>query len=344
MPVVEPSPVAPAKGRRSRRAILVVAGLVGVVATALAVATTFFDSAGDSRPTRGVVAYADYFRSFRVVDLPSGRSAAIELPADGYPEQPVVTDGSIVFLAAGAAWVTDPPGSEPRLLGPAAHVIAAETTGTVWLVRSGEMVVQLVDLSGDTVAPAVILPEVRRLVASLSDGLLLVQRTDGTLEVLDPATGGITFDGSEPADVAATQGSLVAWIAPCVKAGCPLHLTDVATGIDRVIAPPTGAPGWVRGGAISPDGKTLAAFVDAESPEADKQSVATLVLVDVETGRLTPVPGSEVPFGEPIVAAAWSPTSGWLFYSGVLDPMYAYRPGPAGAGGAGHPLRPTASP
>jgi hypothetical protein len=124
---------------------------------------------------------------------------------------------------------------------------------------------------------------------------------------------------------------MVAWSdrSPlCSTGACPLHVTDVGTGKDRLVAPPVGGAGYLRGGAFAPDGATLAAFV----PGASGGSSALLVLIDLTTGRVEgPIPGSEVPVGEPVVAAAWSPTSHWLYFSGLGAWMKAYRPGDGSA-------------
>jgi hypothetical protein len=320
-------PPARRRGGRRRRTAIVGAGAVLVLAVVATVAATLFDPAGDRRPTEGLVAYSERFNAFQTVDLGTGRSEVIDLPADGYPERPFVTDGSIVFLAAGAAWATDPPGSQARPLGAASHVFPSDVPGTVWRVRGD--VAERVDLAGRSTSAPVTLPEAAWIVAPLPRGKLLLQTAMGHLQAFDPDTRAIGFDLGAVADVAATHGTLVAWLEILCD-GCPLHLTDVATGVDRAIAPPQGSVGWVRGGAISPDGATLAVFADASpttGPDGPNGQGASLVLVDVRTGRTTPVPGSTFPVGEPVVAAAWSPTSGWLFFSGIVDPMLAYRPG-----------------
>jgi hypothetical protein len=104
-----------------------------------------------------------------------------------------------------------------------------------------------------------------------------------------------------------------------------LHLTDVSAGTDRVIEGPPQSDGFIAGGAFSPDAGTVAGFV-LQRP-AIGSIHAELVLVDVKTGHVAgPVADSAVNIGETIVAAAWSPTSHWLYFSGIADPMMAYHP------------------
>src|SRR6202022_4402687 len=106
---------------------------------------------------------------------------------------------------------------------------------------------------------------------------------------------------------------------------CLLHLTDVSAGTDRVIAPPAGSSEFLAGGALSPQGNTLAALVDQSDPAAGRN--ALVVLIDTASGALTPVANSAIEYGEDIGAAAWSPTSQWLYFcGGGVAPMKAYYP------------------
>jgi hypothetical protein len=122
----------------------------------------------------------------------------------------------------------------------------------------------------------------------------------------------------------------VAWDATtgCASDGvsCPLHLTETAQEADRVISPPTGFPGFADGGAFSPDGAWLTAFV--YQPIGDTPGLR-MVLLATHTGR-SQVIGPVLPAGEPIGSAAWSPDGKWVFFNGLTGPMYAQQIGPDG--------------
>ena len=85
----------------------------------------------------------------------------------------------------------------------------------------------------------------------------------------------------------------------------------------------------MRGGTFSPDGTKLAAFAAAAG--AAEAGAARLGTIDVATVGTLEIPGSEVPVGEPVVAAAWSRTSGWLLYSGLGGSLRAHFPGSSSA-------------
>jgi Tol biopolymer transport system component len=91
-------------------------------------------------------------------------------------------------------------------------------------------------------------------------------------------------------------------------------LTDLTTGLDRVIAPPGGL-GFIGGRAFSPDGKTLAAFTLVHSKLTN--DTMQLALIDVGTGKVSPVSKSTGQFGEPYGFATWSPSGQSVFFGGV---------------------------
>jgi hypothetical protein len=51
-----------------------------------------------------------------------------------------------------------------------------------------------------------------------------------------------------------------------------------------------------------------------------------LVLVDVRSGRTTPIDGAAAEFGESYGFATWSPDGRWVFFGG-LHGIYAHRVG-----------------
>ena len=170
-----------------------------------------------------------------------------------------------------------------------------------------------------------------------------------TLAIWNPMTGSIghvldlaaSFIDTTTADGHTTVAWLRALRGHCFyPAGdCQLVLTDLTTGLDRVIALPPGGLGFIGGGAFSPDGKTLAAFIHPDhilGPGLNGQ-VMKLVIIDVATGTVRPVPGSLAEYGEPYGFATWSPDGRWMFFGGfsgggqrrgkVLHHVGAYRIG-----------------
>src|SRR6266542_2923029 len=101
-----------------------------------------------------------------------------------------------------------------------------------------------------------------------------------------------------------------------------LHLHDLATGVDRTLASPTGARSWfalgpplpgvgccLQVGAFSPDARLLAVFTQLTGPGQPGLSI-----VDVASGRASVLPGSggATPLAcQPCLG--WS-HSGWLFF------------------------------
>lgn len=166
--------------------------------------------------------------------------------------------------------------------------------------------------------------------AALANGLVL-RRRDGTLRSYDTERRRVAPGLGLPGDVLGVHGPLVAWVShpsgDCLNA-CALHLTDLASGGDEVVDPPAGLV-WIRGGAISPDGTRLAAFATPPHHHDAPAERARLVVVDIATKGAIVVTGSDVPLGDPEVAARWSATSGWLFYSGLGASVRAWFPGAA---------------
>lgn len=288
-------------------------------------------------PRHGQIAYADPPRRLRIVDLRTDSSVAFELRVEAYPERPFALGASVVLAAGGEAWIVAAldVGSDARTsrrsLGPADSVLPADQPGGVWLIRGSQpsvLELALVSGTGKRLAAPVHLPPGMVPVAAAGPHRLVLQHTDGTLRPYDTRTGRVNDGLGRPGDVLDARGPHVAWVTraygDCVaQVACELHLTDLEVGSDRVIAPPSGSA-WTRGGAISPDGATLAAFTvdaDAAAPESFD---ARLVIVDIATAGAVAIPESEVPLGEPVVAAAWSGTSGWLLYSGLEGSMRAH--------------------
>lgn len=287
-------------------------------------------------PRRGWLAYREDSGRLRIVSLGDGASVVPDGTVDAYPSQSIVVGGSFVFTGDGVAWAVTPgkAGATRRRLAPADGVVPSEDPEALWVIR-GEPAfrseVQLVGVDGEPRSETVRLPPGGRLVAAVGGSLVLQRVDDQVLELYDLQRLRVLPFLGQPGEVIDSHGVMLVWMAvphgDCVV-GCRLHVTDVATGEDRVIEPPEGM-GWVRGGAISADGRRLAAFAASrtEGVRRPGASGASLVVVDLVTVEATPIQDSEIPYGEPVVAAAWSATSDWVFFAGLGGPMRAYFPG-----------------
>jgi hypothetical protein len=122
--------------------------------------------------------------------------------------------------------------------------------------------------------------------------------------------------------VAAARGDAVAWIEDqaCGVTACPLHLTTITTGADRVVQPPPGSAGFLAGGAISPDGRFLAAHV-LFPPESNVAPVIDVIDLRAATSILA---GSAHARQDQTVV--WTPDGAWVFFCGFPAPLYAFRP------------------
>jgi hypothetical protein len=106
---------------------------------------------------------------------------------------------------------------------------------------------------------------------------------------------------------------VVAWVE-----GSALHLGDLATGRDRVVAPPGGTEGFAAPGAFSPDGRTLAAIT-----RVGLSTRPALALVAVDRASAVRVDGSEGALSDRCSPClAWAPAGDWVFFS-RLGPGFA---------------------
>lgn len=287
-------------------------------------------------PRRGWLAYREDPGRLRIVSLGDGASVVPDGTVDAYPSRSFVVGGSFIFTGDGVAWAVTPgkTGAMRQRLAPADGVVPGQEPDALWVIR-GEPVfgseVHLVGVDGKPRGEAVRLPPGRRLLAAVAASLVLQRVDDQVLELYDLQRLQVLSFLGQTGEVVDSHGAMLVWMAvphgDCVG-GCRLYVTDLATGEDRVIEPPDGM-GWVKGGAISADGRRLAAFAASRSDGVRRQgaSGASLVVVDLVTAEAAPIQDSEVPYGEPVVAAAWSATSDWVFFAGLGGPMRGYFPG-----------------
>lgn len=131
---------------------------------------------------------------------------------------------------------------------------------------------------------------------------------------------------------------VVLWTsAPCSATGaCPLHSYDLRTGRLglRNFHLPLGSS--VTGGVLSPDGHRLAFALERELPDLyyrsdSSRNPSDLVVLDLRTGILDPVPDLELPPGSEPDAIRFSADSTWLIVAlrgdGGVDDIYSWRPG-----------------
>jgi hypothetical protein len=121
--------------------------------------------------------------------------------------------------------------------------------------------------------------------------------------------------------VVGTSGTTVAWLAQdgCDDAGeCPMYITDTSTGVGQAVAPPPGHHGFEGGGAFSPDGRHIAAFV------AGASAGAALAIVDVGAATASLVTASDIEVGEPRGYATWTPDGAYVLFCGISGTLHAW--------------------
>jgi len=268
--------------------------------------------------------------------------------APGYPEVPVRTGSSVVVVRAGTAYALTPPFIAPPVpIGPADHVFPALTPGGVGIWRTSVVppIVRFVAVPGTGAAGSatVTIPPDLRPLAELPSGILVLneQSPRGRLRVWRPSAAGgpgtfVRTIGTSSA-VLGSSGDKVAWLAAagCTSNGeCPLHITDAASGIDAVVAPPPGFAGYLPGGAFSPtSSQLLGAYV---FNPVQQSAAARLVLVSFtattgQRGRWTPVlvPQADVDWARngPPLSVVWTPDGAHVLFSGSSGRIHDYRVG-----------------
>lgn len=351
-----PPPRAPSGHSGIRSIVLLLVALIGLVAVRWAVTgaptrplappgSTTLATAGVSRPPpaelavlRGNLLYMAG-REPLLIDPASGSITA--LPSPGAGRIRVLRQGGFIVLLArdGEVAVQAAAGaSRSRPLGQANDVLPSSHPDRVWLVSQEALVpdqtfvLREVDLSTRRVTRRWTLPYDAEPLAVVPQGVVvrdlhndLVVRDPGGRRAAQPLGFGVTFLDAHASLLAYLDGTL-------------LHLHDLASGRDRMVAAPAGARSWyslgpplpgtgccLQFGAFSPDGSRLAVFTELTAPDA-----LGITMVDVAAGRATLLEGSG---GATPVAClpclGWS-RSGWLFFfnggPGVSEPS-AWRPG-----------------
>jgi hypothetical protein len=274
-----------------------------------------------------------------VIDPVSGTITSLTPPGAGRIR--VLRQGGFIVLLArdGLAAVQPANGaSRARPIGPASDVLPSSHPDRVWLVSHEALVpdrtfvLREIDLPTRRSLRRWALPYNAEPVAVVPQGVVVrdlhnefvVRDLSGRRAPLRLGFDLIFLD---------VHVSLLAYLADG-----RLHLHDLTSGRNRVVAAPAGAPSWfalgpplsgtdccLQFGAFSPDTRRLAVFTALAGPGAPG-----LTIVDVATGRASLLEGSN---GATPVACqpclGWS-RGGWLFFlnggPGVVDPA-AWRPG-----------------
>jgi hypothetical protein len=180
-------------------------------------------------------------------------------------------------------------------------------------------------------------------VAVLPDGRIALRSVQsGHLLIWSPPKPKMTDVGPLSAVVAVSNTTL-AWLssAGCATpTACPLHLLNLRTGVDRLVAPPAGEHGYAEGGQFSPDGDRLAAFVIRAATASSTSTVQT-ALVDPTSGRSSlvgaPLTTLVVP-GLAVGVSWWTPDGAWLIYGGLTGDLYAWQPAESLVRGSNDPV------
>ncbi len=299
----------------------------------------------------------DQYAGVLTVDIDGGttRETAIVGGPLRVRDRPARRDQSVVVVhnksaslsdqdADSEAWAYPPTfDSPPRVLGSASSVLASVAPDRVWLLSADRTptssssglkggTVREVDLGGQVVVAPQTYPPERRPVAAVEGGLLRQVQTPGvygdTFDLWDPGRDAVVRRvANEPAFFVDARGKSASWLADS-----GLHLTDVTTGLDRIVQRPSNRLAFTSRGRFSPDGRYLAAqMVDASSVGGPQPALTrfatdeifpeTWGLVDIATGRTTVIEGSRNANGGAPAGFTWSADSKWFFFAGyVTDP------------------------
>jgi hypothetical protein len=212
----------------------------------------------------------------------------------------------------------------PRLISHGDQAFAADRPDALWVISDNS--IGEVDGGGRWLVPPV---SYQGFVSSISvRSGVVVHEPDG-LVVWDPASGRTVCSLGTAGEPIAGSGDLLAW----VETDGRLYLTDVSSCRTRPadqLDPATYLGFLGAAGAISPDGRTLAAYVAVQTGGLGDSF--RLALVDVATGRVTvPAFPDRSATVEPIV---WTADSTRVFFtistSGGASLPAMYRLGQSG--------------
>ena len=176
------------------------------------------------------------------------------------------------------------------------------SSGTAFAVRE-------VTVDGETTVAARRTPNPRWPLGAVRDGLLL--EGNGQVMVWNPRTDRVVHHLAVPAGLMGPAAGDV--VTACVDVYCPvLRLIDIRSGRVRVARAPSHAAFEPWAGAFSPDDGLLA--LPLRGPGQPATAPRGLALIDVPTGRVAVVRGSDVAAGYNLVA--WSADGRHVFITG----------------------------
>ena len=196
--------------------------------------------------------------------------------------------------------------------GDRAFFLPSARPDRVWVVDlrpDGDVLgVREVTVDGETTVPATRPPTRRWPVGAVADGLLLP--TDDGVEVWNPQAHRVVRRlRVEPGLTGpVSAGTVTACEDPCAQ----LQLVDAHTGAARMVRAPAHLVFDPWSGAFSPSGDLLA--VGARAIGDPETTPRRLALIDVRSGRVAVVPGSEAPPGYTLLA--WSASGRYVFMTG----------------------------
>jgi hypothetical protein len=227
----------------------------------------------------------------QVVDpVPGGFVALLASPAGCC--LPAV--GDVFFIP-----VTGRGAGAPRLIAHANALAVAPGGAGIWVQRAsppGHLPgdAWLIDESGRRRSPVLRLRG-QILLAATARGLLTGAAHGGGARLVSAATGAtVRMPVPAGAQIAAVSADDVAWQRPpCPGLSCPLHVTNLLTGADTVIALPRGTQTNGQPGAFDRPGRRLALTLDTVR---GGRAVATQVyLIAIGRRRVTRLPGGPLP-------------------------------------------------
>lgn len=333
-PETAPALPAPPANHLSRRAVTAAATAVLVLLAAFGATlllrhqppTGAAGSVVAPAPLRGYTLVYDDGRGIHVVPLNGGSPLA---RSDRLPTGiPLATGRSFVFLSGSEAYsISEPFHLPPLAVGPGDTLFPASDPGDIGLVQHQGAVAgwEVVSAQGIDRGSFATLPAGYEPIAQVHGGLLVQQRPEGPIRMWKTAVDGSgQFTGTiaPHGPVADARGDLLAWIddGACGVVACPLHVTRISTGVDRIVQPPPGSEGFQFGGAFSPADRYLAAYAGFPPETNVQQELAVIDLGSMTSTVAGPVQASQSQ------AAVWTPDDAWVFFCGFPGPLMAFRP------------------
>jgi hypothetical protein len=290
-----------------------------------------------------LVAWVDYDQHLHLGSLATLRQRVVA-DADADPATPLVqAGGRLDWVDAGGGNVPgrgysqevirqlDPATGKVRILGAGDWVFPSPDGRQLFISQPGDASLMELAADGSGQPRRLVLPASWHLPGGYSvavgRGILVQSRDDRAaggypaLAVWDPQARRLTVIGRGYPQMASAytpaggRSGLVAWIGRDCEIGqnCPIRITNLSTRSTRIVHSPRPG-GFALGGAFSPNGRQLAAFVNVGAS-------AELALVDTRTGQLRLVGSVRFGLGDDIAWAHWLP-DGERLLAGGLDAAY----------------------